>query len=72
MKQATEAVELSRLRKLIEKKINRYDSHQHFLKECLEKQLVPNGFNIKWKMDFDINGAEKRRVADILSSTSRS
>ena len=33
----------------------RYESHREFLTKCLNQAIVPNGFEIKWNLQFDAN-----------------
>ena len=68
---SSETIEFSRLRKIREK-INRYESHKQFVTECREKKLVPSGFRLKWRMDFDTSKEEERRMEEILHRASLS
>ena len=68
--QITDNVAFARLKKLTEK-ICRYESHRHFLKECVNGEIVLKGFTLKWMMDLHTNEEENGRVnAKVLHRTS--
>jgi len=55
---------------LVEKKA-RYNSHLKLLQKCMENNLTPKGFQIKWKLNLDAGIQSKRRVKDMLADTSK-
>ena len=57
--------------KSTQEKRARYLSHHEFLSGCLQKNVVPKGFQIKWTLGFDTNEEEKNTVSVILNNTSR-
>ncbi|KAH3775130.1 hypothetical protein DPMN_176527 [Dreissena polymorpha] len=67
----TEYIEFARLKKVIGK-ICRYESHRQFLLDCINSDLIPTGFDIKWKIDLETNRYEAASVSDILHKTSLS
>ncbi|KAH3805059.1 hypothetical protein DPMN_133356 [Dreissena polymorpha] len=67
----TEYIEFARLKKVIGK-ICRYESHRQFLLDCINLDLIPTGFDIKWKIDLETNRYEAASVSDILHKTSLS
>jgi len=67
----TEYIEFARLKK-VTGKICRYESHKQFLLDCINSELIPTGFDIKWKMDLETNSYEAASVSDILHKASLS
>ncbi|KAH3842060.1 hypothetical protein DPMN_115548 [Dreissena polymorpha] len=42
------------------------------LVDCINSELIPTGFDIKWKMDLETNSYEAASVSDILHKVSLS
>lgn len=57
-------------KRLVEKKAG-YNSHLKFLQKCMENNLTPKGFQIKWKLNLDAGIQSKRRVKNILADISK-
>jgi len=59
-----------RLFKLRERKC-RYESHLSFLNNCKNRRIIPNGFQIKWKLNLgNICDIHQDKVENILEQTS--
>ena len=58
-----------RLCKQHERKI-RFESHRTFLQDCLAKEVIPKGLNLKWTISLGSNGGGDTNIKNILNDTS--
>ena len=65
----TEDVVFTRLKKVTDR-VCRYESHKQFLNDCVRNNIIPKGFNLKWKMDLPLNETETERITDVLRNAS--
>ena len=42
----------------------------HFLQDCLAKEVIPKGFNLKWTLSLGSNGGGDNNIKNILNDTS--
>ena len=58
-----------RLYKQHERKI-RFESHRTCLQDCLAKEVIPKGFNLKLTLNLGSNGGGDNNIKNILNDTS--